>query len=117
MKFFAYILLIVLLACSINCQSYHKPISLSDSAKVGETGKKFKVTLYNGDEIIYDSIILHNNNYYGVNIENGERTSVLINENSISKIEQYHKTKGSFMNVFGILIGGASLALAVIMLN
>lgn len=116
MKNLNYFLLLLLTVVLVNCKSYHQPIALEDSVSTIEDKKKIKVTLLNGDEFIYDAII-YKDNYYGVVIKNNETITTLINKNNVLKVEEYHKTKGSFMNVFGVLIGLGSLALAVIMLS
>lgn len=106
------ILLVLMLLQS--CKVYQKSTNLEQAAQSEEKGF-VKVTMANGDEYIYESIELKENNYYGVKTVNGEITKTALLKEDVLKVERQNKKSSGFFSVAGIVIGAASIVLGVLM--
>ena len=62
--------LLLVLMLFQSCSTYKKSTNLEQASQSEEKGY-VKVTMANGDEYIYESIELKENNYYGVKTVNG----------------------------------------------
>lgn len=106
-------LLLVLMLLQ-SCSTYKKSTNLEQASQSEEKGY-VKVTMANGDEYIYESIELKENNYYGVKTVNGEITKTALLKEDVLKVERQNKKSSGFFSVTGIVIGAASIVLGILM--
>lgn len=106
-------LLLVLILLQ-NCKVYQKSTNLEQASQSEEKGF-VKVTMANGDEYIYESIELKENNYYGVKTVNGEITKTALLKEDVLKVERQNKKSSGFLGLVGITIGIASIVLGILM--
>ena len=97
-----------------SCKVYQKSTNLEQASQSEEKGY-VKVTMANGDEYIYESIELKENNYYGVKTVNGEITKTALLKEDVLKVERQNKKSSGFFSVTGIVIGAASIVLGILM--
>ena len=108
---------IILLLCSsliISCKIFHDPISLNEAADNIEKGY-YKVTLNNGDEFIYQSILVENDAYFGINKTNNQITETLLVKSDIQSIQKQNTKASNFSNVLGVAVGIGSILLGIFM--
>jgi len=106
---------IVLIICSslmLSCNVFQDPISLNEAANNTKKGY-FKVTLNNGDEYIYESILIENDAYYGINKNKDKITETLLVKSDIQSIQKQNTKASSFSNVLGIGVGIGSIILGI----
>lgn len=106
-------LLLVLMLLQ-SCKVYQKSTNLEQASQSEEKGF-VKVTMANGDEYIYESIELKENNYYGVKTVNGEIIKTMLLKEDVLKVERQNKKSSGFFSVTGIVIGAASIVLGILM--
>ena len=106
-------LLLVLMLLQ-SCKVYQKSTNLEQASQSEEKGY-VKVTMANGDEYIYESIELKENNYYGVKTVNGEIIKTVLLKEDVLKVERQNKKSSGFFSVTGIVIGAASIVLGILM--
>ena len=106
-------LLLVLMLLQ-SCKVYQKSTNLEQASQSEEKGF-VKVTMANGDEYIYESIELKENNYYGVKTVNGEIIKTVLLKEDVLKVERQNKKSSGFFSVTGIVIGAASIVLGILM--
>jgi len=97
-----------------SCKVYQKSTNLEQASQSEEKGY-VKVTMANGDEYIYESIELKENNYYGLKTVNGEITKTMLLKENVLKVERQNKKSSGFFSVTGIVIGAASIVLGILM--
>lgn len=110
-------ILVLLLLCSliVSCKVFQDPISLNEAVNNTEKGY-YKVTLNNGDEFIYQSILIEGDTYYGINKNKNEVTETLLIKNDIQSIQKQNTKSSGFSNFLGIGVGIGSIVLGVSML-
>lgn len=106
-------LLLVLMLLQ-SCKVYQKSTNLEQASQSEEKGF-VKVTMANGDEYIYESIELKENNYYGVKTVNGEIIKTALLKKDVLKVERQNKKSSGFFSATGIVIGAASIVLGILM--
>ncbi|HEY9222470.1 MAG TPA: hypothetical protein VIO43_12955 [Lutibacter sp.] len=106
--------LLLVLMLGQSCKVYQKPTNLEQASQSEEKGF-VKVTMANGDEYIYETIELKENNYYGVKTVNGEIMKTALLKEDVLKVERQNKKSSGFFSVTGIVIGAASIALGILM--
>jgi hypothetical protein len=106
--------LFLVLMLFYSCNAYKKSTNLEQSSQIEQTGI-VKVTMVNGDELIYESIEFTNENYYGVKTVNGEKTKAMLLKEEVLKVERQNKSSSGFFGLIGITIGVASILLIVLM--
>ena len=106
--------LLLVLMLFQSCSTYKKSTNLEQASQSEEKGY-VKVTMANGDEYIYESIELKENNYYGVKTVNGEITKTALLKEDVLKVERQNKKSSGFFSVTGIVIGAASIVLGILM--
>jgi|OpeIllAssembly_1097287.scaffolds.fasta_scaffold35618_2 hypothetical protein len=106
--------LLLVLMLFQSCSTYKKSTNLEQASQSEEKGY-VKVTMANGDEYIYESIELKENNYYGVKTVNGEITKTALLKEDVLKVERQNKKSSGFFSVTGVVIGAASIVLGILM--
>ena len=107
----------ILLLCSsliISCKVFHEPISLNEAANNSEKGY-YKVTLNNGDEYIYQSILIENDAYFGITKNNNKITETPLIKSDIQSIQKQNTKASNLSNVLGVGVGIGSILLGVFM--
>lgn len=104
--------LILLTSCSV----YKQSTDLNTAAASNEKGM-LKITMVNGDQYIYESVVKEGDYFYGINTKVGSTGKTLLAPNEIIKVERQNKSASSFINVFGIGLGIGSIILAILMLG
>jgi hypothetical protein len=105
----------ILLLCSsllISCKVFHEPISLNEAANNTEKGY-YKVTLNNGDEYIYQSILIENDAYFGITKNNNKIIETPLIKSDIQSIQKQNTKASNFSNILGIGVGIGSILLGV----
>lgn len=113
-KFHKILGLLLVLILLQSCKVYQKSTNLEQASQSEEKGF-VKVTMANGDEYIYESIELKENNYYGVKTVNGEITKTALLKEDVLKVERQNKKSSGFLGLVGITIGIASIVLGILM--
>lgn len=106
--------LLLVLMLGQSCKVYQKSTNLEQASQSEEKGF-VKVTMANGDEYIYETIELKENNYYGVKTVNGEIMKTALLKEDVLKVERQNKKSSGFFSVTGIVIGVASIVLGILM--
>lgn len=106
-------LLLVLMMLQ-SCGAYKKSTNLEEAAQADQNGY-LKVTMQNGDEFIYESIEFSDGNYYGIKTVDGEKIKTVLLKEAVLKVERQNKQSSGFFGFTGIVIGAASIVLAVLM--
>lgn len=113
-NFLKYLGLFLLLTLLQSCNVYKKSTTLEEASNVEQKGF-IKVTMTNGDEYIYESIEQQEQAYYGVKTVNGEKIKTVLLKEDVLKVERQNKNTSGFFSVTGIVIGAASIVLAILM--
>ena len=111
LKFLGVFLVLMLLQ---SCNVYKKSTNLEEASKADQKGY-VKVTLANGDEYLYEAIEFKDNTYYGVKTVDGEITKTALLKEDVLKVERQNKKSSGLFSLTGILIGAASIVLAILM--
>ncbi len=105
-------LVFVLLILIQSCVAYGPPIMIEEATKQSQ---KTRVK-YENDEIhrfLY--VVEENDNYYGVEKENGEITKTQIDTNRIENVRTYSKSRSVTATIFTpIVLVGAIIGIAVV---
>lgn len=111
---FSYKIFVLLLSFSliVSCKVFQDPISLNEAANNTQKGY-YKVTLNNGDEYIYQSILLENDTYLGINKNKNEIIETPLNKNDILSIQKQNTKASNFSNVLGVVVGIGSILLGI----
>lgn len=112
--FLSYLGLILVLMLLQSCNVYKKSTNLEEASKVDQKGI-IKVTLVNGDEYMYEAIEFKDNIYYGLKTVGGEITKTALLKEDVLKVERENKKSSGLFSVTGIVIGAASIVLAILM--
>ena len=110
------VLIFCILIFLVSCSVYKQPTDLNTAASSNEKGM-LKITMVNGDEFIYESVVKEGDYFYGINSKTGVANKTLLAPNEIAKVERQNKGASGFMNVFGIGLGIGSIVLAILMLG
>lgn len=113
-NFLKYLGLFLVLTLLQSCNVYKKSTTLEEASNVEQKGF-IKVTMTNGDEYIYESIEQQEQAYYGVKTVNGEKIKTVLLKEDVLKVERQNKNTSGFFSVTGIVIGAASIVLAILM--
>jgi len=98
-----------------SCKVYKSPTTLNQAALSEEEGY-VKVTMLNGDEYIYETIIIQNNQYYGISTVDGKKVETALLNEQVQDVQRVNKKSSNFFGFFGILVGVGSIILGVTML-
>lgn len=110
------ILVLILVIFTIqSCKVYQNPTTLNETVK--DTSKGYvKVTMLNGDEYIYEDIVLSDNEYLGIKTENNTKVKTILKEEEILNVQRVNKNSSNFFGIFGIIVGVGSIILGIGML-
>ena len=103
-----YLAISFILFSFISCKLYESPTSLNEASFSDEKGV-LKVTLKDGEELMYDRIISDNNRYYGIKREKGREVRDELDVLNVENVQRINKRSSSFVNVLGVAVGLGSL--------
>jgi hypothetical protein len=110
-----FFVLLLLFSSIVSCKVFQDPISLNEAANNTQKGY-YKVTLNNGDEYIYQSILIEIDAYLGINKNKNEIIETPLNKNDILSIQKQNTKASGFSNVLGVVVGIGSILLGISML-
>lgn len=110
--FYKFIFVMLCISLIVSCKVFHDPISLNEAADNTEKGY-YKVTLNNGDEYIYHSIIIENDAYFGITKNKNEIIETPLNKSDILSIQKQNTKASNFSNILGIGVGIGSILLGI----
>ncbi len=110
--FYKFIFVLLCTTLIVSCKVFHDPISLNEAVDNTEKGY-YKVTLNNGDEYIYHSILKENDAYFGITKNKNEIIETPLDKSDILSIEKQNTKASNFSNILGIGVGIGSILLGI----
>ena len=75
----------------------------------------YKVTLNNGDEFIYQNILIENDAFFGITKNKNEIIETPLDKSDILSIQKQNTKASTFSNVLGFGVGIGSILLGIFM--
>lgn len=98
----------------MSCNSYKKPVSLSDASQ--DTKKGYvKVTFQNGDQDVFEKLEVENGVVYGINSKLNNTPKTELKEEDVIQVEKQNKGASTRNTIFGVLLAGLGVYLITTM--
>lgn len=101
---------VVLIFSMESCRVYEKPVSFNEVIQNEEFGVS-RVSMKDGKVYLFESIILKNQEYYGVRKINGNVNEVHLKDEDIKSVQSRNNKSSGLFNLTGIGIVLGSIAL------